>query len=426
MPRPSSLLLVLAVVGSVAAAPAGPPDGLPAGPPANPVSDGSGPLDTDADLAAMERFEALIPEHTFLGMVVPLHYDAWPHLDPEARPLRFDGEADSGNYTGEYLAAQAWRYTQAKAEIAGLTTPSGVVVPKDADAHAFWVAQRDQALARADEMVRYYHVLVNIAREWDTQLDPRVDEHKDPDEIGWVDYGGGVIPGEEGLLMRACTPADPSPSFADVRVNYQGHYRLRGPWRWEDGRDWYCLGGTSRDSYAGTLFGLSVALDQFAQDAPELRDLLAHDLMAMTDYAVKYLWLQPRPHGRLANPLFGHNDLDGPVSPLFIQVPLHRLHLLQTARRAAEVVGDEAAEQRYDLLWAEEIANTVATGSLLDSMVIDAAGPHSAYYKYQLHLVSFYNVIRLEPDPVIREELMRAMGVLDATLTDDGNGFFEA
>jgi len=419
MRRSMTLLLALCLVGSVGAAPNG-------APPPRPVSDLSGPLDTDADLAAMKRFEALIPEHTFYGMVTSLNFDAWPHLDPDAKPTRFDGEADSGNYTGEYLAAQSWRYTQAKQEIARLERPNGKVSRRDEEAHAFWIGQRDEAFARVDEMVRYYHLLVNIAQEWQTELDPQIDDSKNPDEIGWMDYGGGVIPGEPGLLMRACTPSDPSPAFADVRVNYTGHYRLLGPWPWEDGREWYCLGGTSRDSYAGTIFGMSVALDQITEDAPELRDSLARDLMAMTDYAVKYAWTQPRPHGDVANPAFGHNDLDGPVSPLFIQVPLHRLHLVQTARRAAEVLGDAESKQRYDVLWLEEIANTVATGSLIDSMVIDAAGPHDAHYKYQLHLVSFYNVIRLEPDPVIREELTRALGVLDASLTDDGNAFYEA
>jgi hypothetical protein len=148
--------------------------------------------------------------------------------------------------------------------------------------------------------------------------------------------------------------------------------------------------------------------------------------MAITDYAVKYLWFQPRPHGTVANPVFGHNDLQGPISPLFIQVPLHRLHLLQTARHAANVIGHADGKRRYELLWQEEVANTVGTGSLLDSMLIDAGNPHDTYYKYQLHLMSFFNVIRLEPDPVIREEFRRAMGVLDATLTDDGNAFHEA
>jgi len=395
--------------------------------PAPASSDATGPLDTAADLEAAMGFESLIPEHTFYGMVVPLLFTEWPHLDPDAEPVRMSGEGDAGNYTGNYLAAQSWRYAQAKTELSKLGVDPLDDSDGGSDAVVFWRAQRDEALERATGMIGNYHVLVNIARGWKTSFDPHIDDSKSPDEIGWLDYGGGLIPGEEGLLMRTCTPEDADPQFTDVRFNYEGNNRLRGPFPWEDGRDWYCVGATSRDSYAGTIFGLSVALDYLATDEnPELRATLAHDLMAMADYAIKYLWFQPRPHGMVANPVFGNNDLDGPISPLFIQVPLHRLHLLQTARHAAKVIGDTAAARRYDLLWLEEFATAVASGWLLGSMVFDAADPHDTYYKYHLHLMSFFNVIRLEDDPIIRSELRRAMSPLDATLTDDGNAFFEA
>lgn len=390
------------------------------------ISDDTGPLDTAGDLDAALRFESLIPEHTFEGMIVPLLFDAWPHLDPDAQPVRMEGEGDSGNYTGVYLAAQSWRYAQAKAQLVLLGVDPLDDVPSDSAAVAFWRGQRDEARARAAEIVGYYHILVNIAQYWETELDPQIDLSKTPDESGWLDYGGGVIPGEKGLLMRTCTPEDADPAYTDIRYNYAPTPYVIGPLRWEDGRNWYCVQNTSRDSYMGTIFGLAVALDYLAtEENPELRATLAHDLMAMTDYALKYLWNQPRPHGRVANPITD-NDLNGPFSPLFIQVPLHRLHMLQTARHAANLIGHAEGKQRYEVLWLEEVANTVGTGSLLDSMVIDSMSPHNAYYKYQLHLVSFFNLIRLEPDPVVREEFERAMSVLDASLTDDGNPFFEA
>ena len=387
------------------------------------ASDGTGPLDTDADLEAALQFEALVPEHTFEGMVVPLMYDKWPQLDPTATPWRMDGEADSGNYTGVYLAAQSWRLAQATAELERLELEKrhGAV---RRNATAFWQAQHDEALARATEIVGYYHVLVNIASMWQTELDPHIDDTRNPDEVGWIDFGGGLVPGEAGLLMRTCSPDD-AEEYADVRRNYATHHNLIGPLPW-DGREWYCLGATSRDSYAGTLFGLGVALDLLGAEDAGLRSTIAGDLMAMTDYAEKYLWTQPRPHGEIANPALGHNDLEGPISPLFIQVPLAKLHLLQNARHAAALMGDTPAQQRYESLWQQEVATSVTTGALLDSMLIDSAAPHSTYYKYQLHLMSFFNVIRLETDPAVREGLTRAMGVLDATLTDDGNAFFEA
>jgi hypothetical protein len=389
------------------------------------VSDGTGPLDTPTDLDEALRFEALIPEHTFGGMIVALSYDAWPHLDPGAQALRMVGEGDSGNYTGVYLAAQSWRYAQAKRELEQLgADPLGTTT--GSPAVEFWQAQRDEARARADEIVRYYHLLVNIAGQWQTELDPQVGDPAEYDQVGWLDFGGGLVPGEPGLLMRACSPADPADPVGDLRLNHGGHHNLFGPFRWEDGRDYYCLGGTSRDSYAGTIFGLAVALDFLATDEnAELRTMLAADLMAMTDYAVKYLWFQPRPHGMISNPAFDGNDLEGPISPLFIQVPLHRMHLLQTARHAAEVVGNAEAKARYDLLWSEEVAASLPTGVLAGSMIPDSGAPHNAYYKYQLHLMSYFDVLRLEPDPAIRQEIARALGIMDATIADDGNAFFE-
>ncbi len=389
------------------------------------VSDATGPLDTDADLQAALRFEALIPEHTVGGMVTPLDFDKWPHLDPTAKPIRMNGEGDSGNYTGVYLASQSWRYAQAKRELAKLGVDPIATIGGSKTVR-FWRAQRDEASARGREMAEYFHVLVNIAQSWQTTFDPHIDDSRQPDDIGYIDFGGGLVPGEKGLLMRACTPAkvDPAKPWGDVRIN--GHaQRLVGPLTW-NGEEWWCIGATSRDSYAGTIHGLAVALDYLANDEnTDLRQLIARDLMAMTDYAVKYAWFQPRPHGDVAIPGV-HNDLDSPLSPLFIQVPLHRLHLLQTARHAAALIHDVAASERYELLWKEEVANTTKSGALDMSMVIDASRPHEAQYKYQLHLMSFFNVIRLEPDPALREDFKRALGIMDASTTDDGNAFYEA
>jgi hypothetical protein len=389
-------------------------------------SDGTGPLDTDADLTAALHFESEIPQHTINGMVTPLYYDEWPAVDPDAKPIAMDAAPDSGNYTGVYLASQSFRYAQAKKELKRLGVDPLSTSGHESPAVLFWRGQRDEALARGRQMVEYYHVLVNISKYWKTTFDPKVDTSKSPDADGFIDYGGGVVPAEAGLLMRTCTPVDQQPAWQGLQSIYAATGELWGPFHWEDGRDWYCLAATSRDSYAGTLFGLGVALDFLGTaENRHIRDLLAHDLMTMTDYAAKYLWFQPRPHGKVANPVTS-NDLRGPISPLFIQVPLHRLHLVQLARHAAAVVGDAAAKLRYDALWDEEVANTVATGSLDESMVIDAAAPHSTYYKYQLHWMSFFNVIRLEPNPLIRQELRRAMGILDATITDDGNAFYQA
>lgn len=390
------------------------------------VSDGSGPIDTAADLEPALHFERLVQEHNVNGMYVPLGYKAWPHINPGAQPWRMEGEGDSGNYTGVYLASQSWRYAQAKAELRKLGTDPLGTGDHPSEAVRFWRGQRDEARARAAEMIRYFHILINIAKYWNTHLNPTIDPDKDPTEFGWIDFGGGVFPAEAGLLMRTCTPEDSAPRWRDLRNNFEGLEELIGPIPWEDGRNWYCVGSTSRDSYAGTIFGLSVAFDFFGgPENAELKAMAGHDLMAMTDYAAKYLWFQVRPHGKIANPVFGHNDLTGPVSPLFIQVPLPRLHLVATARHAAKTLGLAEPLRRYEVLRASELAASVLSGALLDQAFIDSSNPHDAHYKFQLNLMSFFNVIRLEEDPLIRNELLRALAVQDATTGDDGNAFYE-
>jgi len=385
------------------------------------TNDGSGPLDTAADVAAMQRFEAAIPNYTFGGMITPLYFDKWPAADASAKPIRMDAEPDSGNYTGVYLAAQSWRYAQAKTEMRKLGANG------DAASVAFWRGQRDEALARATEIIRYYHVLVNIASKWQTKLKLTIDQSKDPTEFGWLDFGGGLVKGEKGLLMRACTRDDVSPKYTDLRYNHAPTGKLLGPFAFE-GHSWYCLNDTSRDSYAGTVFGLSVALDFLATaEHPALRTSVANDLMALADYAYKYYGQQPRPHGKVANPLFGHNDLEGPISPLFFpQAPIQRLHLLQTARHAAKVTGNAAATRKYDALWAHEVAVTLVPGQVHLNTAFDSTQPHDAYYKYQLELMSFFNVIRLEPAAANRAMLRSALSIQWASLHDDGNAFFEA
>jgi hypothetical protein len=385
------------------------------------VTDGTGPLDNAADLAAMQRFEADIPRFDFGGMITPTYFDKWPSVDPTATPNRMVGEGDSGNYTGVYLAAQSWRYAQSKIELRKLG-PNG-----DAASIAFWAGQRDEALARATEIIRYYHVLVNIASKWQTTFDPKIDSEKKLTEYGWLSYGGGIVKGQKGLLMRACTRVDVTPEWKDLRYNHAPTGMLYGPFEFE-GHRWYCLNGTSRDSYAGTVFGLSVALDFVATaENPALRRSVANDLMAMADYAYKYYGQQPRPHGTVANPVFGHNDLTGPISPLFFpQAPIQRLHLLQTARHAAGVTKNKLKKLRYDALWSHEVATTIATGQVHVNAAFDATQPHDAYYKYQLELMSWFNVIRLEPRMVNQRMLRSSLSPMWASLRDDGNAFFEA
>ncbi|MFA5787226.1 MAG: hypothetical protein WDA71_09665 [Actinomycetota bacterium] len=379
-------------------------------------SGNTGPLDTESDLEAALWYEQRMLDHFHYGQVYEQIYNTAERKTGDI--LQLVGEQDSALYTGSYLAAQAYRYAIAKSKLAALPGNESSHNPR----RLFWNAQRDDAKDRVDAMVAQYHILINISKNWKTTFNPKIDTTKDPTQDAFIDFGGGIFQGEAGLLFRSCTPADAPWA---LNVGRTPGDRLYGPLPWDDGKEYYCLDATSRDAYAGTTFGLVTALDFVAGDDPEMRDMIGNDLMRMTDYTLKYLWNTPRPHGKVVIPeVFGGNDLDNFISPLFVYTPMASFNMLQVARHAAKVMGTPLQQARYEALWTEEVAAKGAT--LGPSMEVDAADPHNAYYKYHLHHMTAFNLVRLEPNPATRELARQAFGVMDATTGDDINALFEA
>lgn len=377
-------------------------------------SDGTGPLDTEADLLDALHFEELIKDH--------LHYDQ-PHsqLYNTRERIRGDiqrtiGEGDAGLYTAAYLSAQSYRYALARREIAK-SPPAGPV-------RAFWTGQAAAAKDLVDRIARKYHLLINIAKNWQTQLDPKVSpEGEEPLDDGYIDFGGGVFPGEPGFLFRTCNPTD-APTPFNIR-HWFGNHQSVVTLAWDDGKTYDCIGATSRDQYAGATNGLTTALDLVGPYDPALKKMIATDLMAMSDYAIKYLFNQPRPHGNVVVPeVNGGNDLNNFISPLFVYTPIAQMNIVQTGRNAARAIGDVAKLLRYDVLWAEQMG--VEAPQLTASMEIDASNPHDAYYKYHLNHLTFDNVIRHEPSPLNRNLIRAGLAVQDATTGDDQNALFNA
>ncbi|HEX9890368.1 MAG TPA: hypothetical protein VGA69_12865 [Nitriliruptorales bacterium] len=455
----------------------------------------AGPLDTAGDLEAAAFFEQRIVDHIHYGQIHELLYRTDERLPGDIQTLL--GENDSALYTGNYLAAQSFRYALARdnlEELAGLREARdrfqagpgkghGPPVPDDLDERiAFWEGQRDDARWRVDAMAGQYHVLTNISENWHENPDlrlggkPPVDElsergcdpdwsgasHADtsedecdeslPEELvhdvedgeyerdGYVDYGGGLVTGgttpinepQPGLLFRYCSPVDAPAAFNAGRNPRYNRLAADLPWDndgdgvIEDGEAQHCIGATSRDAYAGTTFGLATALDLVGPDDPELSAQIAHDLMVMTDYAVRYYWTAPRSHGRVVVPeVWGGNTLDGSYqADMFFQVPLHRLNLVQVARRAAAIAGTPEQQARYEAIWAEELATQLPV--LAFEMLVDDTDTHGGYYKYHLHHMTGFNLIRLEQDPVLRAEFMRGFGVMDTVTRSHVNAFYEA
>ncbi len=375
------------------------------------------PLVCGDDLAAALDLEQRIADNIWYGQVLEIDYRTADRTLGDVASIGAWG--DSGLWTGTYLAAESYRYAVARDGLA-----SGGL---DAAGVAFWTAQQSQAKARVDDLVAKYHLNINIARGWTTELEPSVDPATPS-----VRYGGGIIEGEEGMLMRSCAPSD-APAGRSMSVNK----RVFGPFAWDDGKEYLCETAPSRDTYAGTLFGLLTAFDVVGPDDPDMQRLIADDVRKLGEFLLKYGWSFPRPHGNVnvpageqknpitgeKLPLFGH-DFDGVLSPLFVYVPSARLNMTQSVRHVTQVAGPTDAAAKWEAVWAEELASQ---GPLLAGAAeIEAIEPNVGYYKFNLNHLVLFNTLRLEADPNVRSVIGQAFGVMDATTGDDVNAHFEA
>jgi hypothetical protein len=372
----------------------------------------SGPLAGGDDLSAALAFEdrmGALSLHE--GHAVPVD------LDPAGHVVSTGGWGDSGLWTGVYEGGEAMRYAVARRHLIGATGQD----------KQFWRDQKDQALARLTTTLDAEHRDIVIAQDWTGHLKvpPAVNPGTDPTgETHLADFGGGVIPGEAGMIMRACTPVglgplgvnDPTVDAANP-VNDNSNRVFRITWTHGDGRTYNCETSPSRDTYAGVTFGLLTAYDLI--DVPALRDRIRSDLQVMGDFLFKYGWSYPRPHGYVS----ANHDFDGFISPLFVYVPMARLSLTNAVRHVLDDGTDLVAKAKWDAIWAEELA---AEGpQLAGSMQVDVAQPNDGYYKFNLHHLNAFGLMRTTRGPV-RALFAQALSVLDKTTGDDLNAHFEA
>ena len=459
------------------------PQALGSPPPAPTVLSQQGPLDTPQDDADAAFFEDRIadffsptarlreaPTPGDHGQVYNLVYATTDRVP--GQEVATSAAGDSALYSGNYLAGQSYRFALATHRVTALEAERAAYLSAHPQADAGrntgvgtggaglaeidaqldrWRTEQREAKRRVDVLTRQFHLLSNISQAWDYAFTPTVNgrdvDPRDPEQAaagvqqlvqdapaivtgapssvtrrGFIDYGGGIIHGEPGLLFRACS-RDDDPKAFDFSRNGE---RAFGPLRWEeDGHDYYCLGGTSRDAYAGTTYGLSTALELVGPSDPELARRVAGDLMALTGFAAKYLWTTPRPHGTVVlvpvSP-YGH-DFDHVISPLFVYVPSARLNMAAVARYAANLHGSAAQKLEFERIYRQETAAQLP--QLTGSMLVDAAEPHASYYKFHLNHTNLFNVWRLDPDPVVRTAAAQAMGAMQATTGDDQNALYE-
>ena len=404
----------------------------------------------DLALAPVAELERRIDDHLRYGQLLEIDYRT---TDRALGDVASGGAwGDSALWTGVYLAGQSMRYAVAKDELEepkGKGKGLGLQRQQLTDEErAAWTAQRDEALSRVRLMVDKFHLLTRIGSEWQTELSPNTSYNPTNPAGGGPSFGGGIpaFQGEEGLLMRGCAPA-PADTPDGIGIAPKANKRVFGPFTWptaaapEDrgltGRipagEYYCETAPSRDSYAGTLYGLLHAYDLVGEDDPALRDQVRADVLALATRLVKFGWSFPRPHGNITAPVdtriipvVGNNghDFDNFWSPAFMQqVPSARLNVAQSARHVAQ---EGTAEQQavWDAVWQEELASQLPVYAF--AMEVDALEPNNGYYKYNLNHLTLSNTIRLEQDPLVRQEMLRGLAAMDATTGDDGNAHFQS
>jgi hypothetical protein len=202
-----------------------------------------------------------------------------------------------------------------------------------------------------------------------------------------------------------------------------------------------CEDGTSRDAYAGTVFGMTNAFDFVDRDdlfvtredgsRQNLHDQLGDDLMLMTRWLIDHNWTTPRAHSKIST----SNDLSSFISPLYVTSTGGRQTLLQVSRYVSQSfsAADPSSEAKaadaayFAEQWTQEMRKN-GYGTTFGSMV-DTMAPTSDYYKWNLGHLTGYNLLRLEPRDAAsaneRQRLRGAFGIMDATTGDDVNAHFE-
>jgi hypothetical protein len=369
------------------------------------------------DVAAMLTYEKLMEDHLRSGHAVEVDFGSAARTPGDV--VGTGGWGDSGLWTGVYLGGQAMRYQVAKKHLANPLTPGEAT---------FWTDQRDEALARVRMILAAEHRDINIAEDWTGELkippDVKLDDPLNDRHI--ANFGGGVIHGEKGMIQRSCTPVgigrlginDPT-NYPDEPIRNNDNRVFQITWTHGDGKTYNCETSPSRDTYAGLTFGLLTAFDMVGPDAPDLRNQIRTDLLAMGNFLWKYGWTYPRPHGYVSI----EHDFNGFFSPLFIYTPEARLNVANAVRHVADNGGATADKAKWDAIWGEEF--TTQGPEVAGSLASDAIQPHDSYYKWNLSHLNAFNLLRTTTG-VQRRLLLRGIAAMDKTTRDDVNAHFEA
>jgi hypothetical protein len=196
------------------------------------------------------------------------------------------------------------------------------------------------------------------------------------------------------LLARCAVPAD-SPYLTAITSEEAAHGVYSSI---VAGRLWFWIGETSRDQYSGAFFGLAAAYD-FAPDAA-VREAAGALIARLLDRLLDDGWNVIMP--------------DGSISTTFLIRPDQQLTLLQIGRRVDV--------SRYNGRYSRDAARLAAT--TLIPAGVDAIDEHDSYFKFNIDLINFYSLLRLQGSGITRFWYARAYDILRNAVEGHGNAHF--
>jgi uncharacterized protein (TIGR03437 family) len=161
------------------------------------------------------------------------------------------------------------------------------------------------------------------------------------------------------------------------------------------GYEW--VGNTSRDQYSGVFFGLAVAWDMV--NDPGVHASITSLTGQMLDYLISHLWTVVMP--------------DGTISTTFIIRPDQQLTLLQ--------IGSHINPAKYSSSYSASVPLLAA--SVVTPIAVDVQG-NSSYFKFNLDYINFFNLIRLEKNPLYAVVYSGAYDILRGYTASHQNAFF--
>jgi hypothetical protein len=198
----------------------------------------------------------------------------------------------------------------------------------------------------------------------------------------------------EDLLARCAFPKD-SAFAAGILHEEQHHGSFEGACQ---GQPCYWIGNTSRDQYIGVFFGLTAAY-QHIPDAG-VRALASQ--------------LATRLLGKLLDDNWSVRMPDGAISTSFLGRTDQRLSLLAAGARLNG--GRFGSAYRNARFWESAFTGAPILGEVLDA--------HGSYFKFNLDVLSFYQLATFETNSLFRNRYTDAYGVLRRTIDDHGNAHF--